>query len=454
MMQLNTQFNPELNGEAAALARTHEELLARLPVTIQAFVLAELQKWPTLFAAEHRYQRALLEHLSGLPIPELQQAIAGIARVEAEAGSDRIVRGDPARFQDEAQALLRKQRLVQPWRREVDAFFGEVNPALEKRLYPADAPRRLVVQLYGGDIAIDSKTLWDRFKGTGVRVPLRSQGTEGSAAFLQALFGGGNGASEPALFASLRESRAINPLDAWLIESHQGLHDLCNRGSADARSDGVLAGLSYDLLRGYREELMRALYGKVLSGVDSPQAFAAYARSLKVAPGPNALLDSADILQAFVRDVFLTGNGTLFVNNTFVEWAAVQALRRAQPRMLVARFGVRHKFRPFSSMLLFSQPRASDHSPLVEDPAGSFVDVEQLSYYIWLNAEKTAAYRNRTLYLFLAEGTGDMLAIRSDRPLTPPPAPVTLADVCATMAHWLDVRLPEPSGVAIASLVG
>ena len=32
-------------------------------------------------------------------------------------------------------------------------------------------------------------------------------------------------------------------------------------------------------------------------------------------------------MQAFVRDVFLTGNGTLFVNNTFVEWAAVQALR-------------------------------------------------------------------------------------------------------------------------------
>ena len=217
----------------------------------------------------------------------------------------------------------------------------------------------------------------------------------------------------------------------------------------------MLAGLSYDLLRGYREELMRALYGKVLSGVESPQAFAAYARSLKVAPDPNTLLHSADILQAFVRDVFLTGNGTLFVNNTFVEWAAVQALRRAQPRMLVTRFGVRHKFRPFSSMLLFSQPRASDQSPLVEDPAGSFVDVEQLSYYIWLNAEKTAAYRNHTLYLFLAEGAGEMLAIRSDRPFaTPPQTPATLADVCATMAHWLDVRLPEPSGVAITSLIG
>ena len=163
-----------------------------------------------------------------------------------------------------------------------------------------------------------------------------------------------------------------------MVESQRALHDMCRAGSRPGASSAV-TGLSYDLLRGYREELMRALYGKVLSGVESPQAFAAYARSLKVTPDPNALLHSADILQAFVRDVFLTGNGTLFVNNTFVEWAAVQALRRAQPRLLVTRFGVRHKFRPFSSMLLFAQSRTSAESPPVEDPAGSFVDVEQLS---------------------------------------------------------------------------
>jgi hypothetical protein len=456
MMQLNAQFNAGLIGEAAGLARSHQESLARLPATIQAFVLVELQKWVTLFAPEQRYQRALLEHLSGLPVSELLQAIAGIARVEIEAGCDRLVRGDPARFQDAAQALLRKQRLVPAWRKEVDAFFQQINPALETELYPTDAPRRLVVQLYGSGIAIDSNKLWSRFNRTGIRVPLRLEPTQGSEAFLQALFGGrGNGGSEAALFASIRETGRFNPLDAWIVESHQALHDLCGRSAAQA-SDGVLTGLSYDLLRAYREELMRALYSKVLSGVESPQAFAAYARSLKIAPAPNALLDSPDILQAFVRDVFLTGNGTLFVNNTFVEWAAVQALRRAQPRILVTRFGVRHKFRPFSSMLLFSQPRASDHSPLVEDPAGSFIDVEQLSYYIWLNAEKSPAYRKHTLYLFLAEGVGEMLAIRSDLSVaaTQAAAPATLADVCATMAHWLGVPPPSLSGRAIPSLVG
>jgi hypothetical protein len=455
-MQSHAQFNAALSGEAAVVARLHQARLAQLPATIQAFILTELQKWATLFAPEKRYQRALLEHVAGLPIAEVLQATAGIARVEQEAGCDRLARTDPGRFQDEAQALLRTHRLVPAWRKEVDGFFQQINPALEQQLYPADAPRRLVVQVYGGGIAIQRDKLWSRFKGMGVRVPLKVGGTERSGAFLRALFGGnGNGRIPPALFASIIGSTGFDPLDAWIIESHEALHALWDAGSGGQTSGTSVTGLSYDRLREYRDELMRALYSKIQSGVESPQAFAAYARSLKIEPGPSALLHSADILRAFIRDVFLTGNGTIFVNNTFVEWAAAQALRRAQPRMLVTRFGVRQRLRPFSSMLLFSQPRGADQAPPVEDPAGSFIDVEQLSYYVWLNAEKSPAYRKQTLYLFLAEGVDEMLAIRSDLPVVPPdaPAPASLSDVCATMAHWLGATLSDQSGRPIASLI-
>jgi hypothetical protein len=437
------------------LARAHEEVLGRLPATVRAFVLVELQRWPALFVPEQRYQRALLEHLSRLPRPELQQAVAGIARVESEAGVGRLGGGDPGRFQDETQTLLRTRRLLPAWRKEVDSFFQQVDPALNAELYPAGAPRRLVVQLYGSGIAVQADKLWSRFKGTGVRVPLKLEGTVGSDAFLRALFGGRDSVAGPALFAAASESAGLAPLDAWIIESHEALHDLCDDGTADRASAGSLTGLSYDRLRQYRDDLTRALYAKIQSGVESPQAFAAYARSLKIAPGPGALLHSADVLRAFVRDVLLTGNGTLFVNNTFVEWAAVQALRRAQPRILVTRFGVRDKLKPFSSLLLFSRPRASDQIPLLEDPVGSFIDVEQLSYYVWLNAEKSPAYRNRTLYLFLAEGVDEMLAIRSDVAVAAAPAlpAATLADVCATMALWLGVPARESWGRPIAQLV-
>jgi hypothetical protein len=452
------RLEARLTGEAAALAKPHASMLDRLPATFHASILIELEKWATLFAAERAYQRALVEHLAGLPAADRDRLFAAVSRVEGEAGCDKLTARAPGAFQDEAQAALRKRRLLTRWRQDVDAVFQAIQPALDARLHPADGPRRLIVQIYARDIAVQVEQLWSRFRGHGVRVPLALEGTRGSEAFLRGLFGGGTGDAAPTLFASAGGGADATPLDAWLIESGETLHASTEPASAAAATS---TGLSYARLRGYRDDLTKALYEKIQAGVESPQAFAAYARSLRIAPRPGALRHAPDVVQAFVRDLFLTGNGTLFVNNTFVEWAAVQAIRRAQPRLLVARYGVRDKMKPFSSLLLFSQPRASDQIPDIEDPVGSFVDVEQLSHYVWLNAEKSPAYRQRTLHLLLAEGIDTMLAIRSGGPaaLAPalaPPAgpPASLADVSATMAHWLGVPPPHRQGRPILSLLG
>src|SRR5215510_3855389 len=128
-------FNAELTGEAAALARQHGEMLERLPTTLHAFILTELQKWPTLFPPEQRYQRALLEHLSSVPPRDLDQTSAGIARIEADAGITRLSERNPSRFQDAAQALLRTRGQFVAWRGAVDALFQTIDPSLEPQLY-------------------------------------------------------------------------------------------------------------------------------------------------------------------------------------------------------------------------------------------------------------------------------------------------------------------------------
>jgi hypothetical protein len=485
------QFQARLDGETAALARDHAEVMRRLPATVHAFILVEMQKWATLFPAERRYQRALLEHLAGTAAGELTRLSAGIARVEAEASLSRISERDPARFQDLAQAALRKQSLVPAWRREIDLFFQQIDPRLESRLYPPDAPRRLVVQLYSRDIAVQPEKLWSRLRAQGTRIPLSLAGVKNREGYLRALLGAASDDHQTSLFGRLQADATFAPTDSWIVESNAALHDLlapsAKPGLPAALSASPLAkaeapsekagaplarrsaereggspgsryvtGLSYERLLPYRDVLMKALFSKVQDGVESPQAFAAYARSLTLAPEPGTLPNPDAIIQAFVRDVLLTGNGTLFVNNTFVEWAAVQALRRAQPRLLVARYGVRDRLKPFSSLLLFSQPRATDRIPLIEDPLGSFIDVEQLSYYVWLQAEKSAAYRKKTLYLFLAESQDEMLAIRSDAPgpAVSTQSPASLADVCATMAEWLGLQAAEGLGRPIAALVG
>jgi hypothetical protein len=423
--------------DAAALLRQHAGLIGRLPVTFRAFVGVEAEKWPTFFPPERAHLAALLEALAGA---EHTDVFAGVAALETEAGCREVKAADPLRLQDATQALLRRKGLFPRWRLEVERVFQRLQPGIEARLYPADGPRRVVVVLYAEGIAIQRDKLWGRLRGAGLRVPLRLDAAGDAEAFLRALLGTADGRT---LLSTLSG-------DAWLVEAGETLHGMCESGQDAERP----TSLSYARLQAYRERLARSLYEKVLGGVSGPQELAAYARKLGADPPAGSLLRSDDRMRAFVRDVFLGGNGALLVNNTFVEWASVQALKRAEPRLLVTRFGVRDKMKPFSSLLLFSKPRPTDQVPILEDPFGSFVDAEQLAYYVWLNAEKSAAYRGRTLYLLLAEGVDEMLAIRSDATRTEPGElpPAALPEVGATMAAWLGVPKGGLPGTPIAPL--
>ena len=63
-------FDARLTGDAATLARRARAMLERLPATVpRVRSSSSCEKWPTLFAAEQRYQRALLEHLAGCRPP-------------------------------------------------------------------------------------------------------------------------------------------------------------------------------------------------------------------------------------------------------------------------------------------------------------------------------------------------------------------------------------------------
>src|SRR5262245_35634187 len=111
---------------------------------------------------------------------------------------------------------------------------------------------------------------------------------------------------------------------------------------------------------------------------------------------------------------------------------AVQAFRLAQRRLLV---NAVHRPRQAEAVLQrdpFSRGRSR---PIAQDLVASFIDVEQLPYCVWLNAEKNPAHRKSTLYLFFAEGVDETLRIRSDLQTAPPGfASARPADVRATLA--------------------
>lgn len=455
-----------VTGEARELVQQHRQILDRLPRTFLANTLVEIQKWPTLFEPEKAYFRTLLEELSALNASEFRQIFGSLQDFESRTGCGRVKGGDPETLETRLLNHLQREGQYSSWRQEIDALFPKIEPRVEARLYSEDRKPRLVVIIYEEGIAIERESLWKRFRAMGTQVPLALGGAQTREPFVRALFTGqppaeGTGsaprpAAKPArtLFDVLRESQGFSPLEAWILEAGDALHALCESSAEAGGRTGYVTGLSYERLRAYRERLSEAIYQKVTSGgIRSPLELAAWMKTLEFPPQEGATLYSDALVGAFVRDVFLAGSGTLIINNTFVEWGAVQALKRAQPRLLVARFGVRDKMKPFSSLLLFSKLRPADQIPTLQDPLGSFIDVELLSYYVWLNAEELAPYRGKTLYLLLADGADEMVAVLPGSRKPKIDQPATLMDVAATMARWLDVALPQSPGRALAPLI-
>lgn len=446
-------------GEASQLASRFRSLLDRMPRTFATSLLIELRRWPSFFEPEKAYLRTLLQSLDILEGKEFRELFEKLNRLEAESGCLRIRADTPEKVRRRTLAHLRRVGQYGRWRKEIAQIFQQVQPRVESRLFPAGSDPRLVILLYGKGIVIKRDELWGRFRSLGIRVPLRLEGAQTPDRFLRALFTGTAGNSKNAgtqtLLDTFRESRNASPLDAWILEAGDALHALFEKPSGTREGRERATGMSYERLGRYREKLADTIYRKVMSGVPGPAELAHYLKRVEVTPQEGITLYSDEVVLRFVRDIFLAGNGTLIINNSFVEWAAVQVLKRAQPHILVARFGVRDKMKPFSSLLLFSKARPTDQIPILEDPLGSFIDAELLSYYVWLNAEKGPPYRGKTMYLLLAEGVDEMLVVppepRKLASTTVPPA--TLPDVAATMARWLGVRLPATSGHPIDSLL-
>ena len=122
-----------------------------------------------------------------------------------------------------------------------------------------------------------------------------------------------------------------------------------------------------------------------------------------------------------------------------MQWCASEALRRVQPQVLVAAFGIRDKPKPFSSLAWFEDQSRANPVPDQPDPAGSLVDDAMLSRYVYLTARRLAPYAGRTLAWFtVADRKAAVLAapdrkqpwLRTDRP-------VSAAEMREACLNWL-----------------
>jgi hypothetical protein len=155
-------------------------------------------------------------------------------------------------------------------------------------------------------------------------------------------------------------------------------HWYIDGGAPAAAPPSALEVLAFRELGGVRDAVVSTLRGMIVAGAGVEARRTAL---MKLTPEDVGLTGDADeaVRNHFKVTLMSEGSGVQFFSTTFVQWAAREVLRRAQPVTLLARFA----------------PRVSDHSmnlALMEfevqgklDPDGALRDADMAAYYTWLN---------------------------------------------------------------------
>jgi hypothetical protein len=173
-------------------------------------------------------------------------------------------------------------------------------------------------------------------------------------------------------------------------------------GGQEAPFDGTLTLVSYQAL----EPARTALSGRLQKHIEKPGMGPETLRTLlaQLRPADLGLDDTEPVLTRFQLKLLTEGSGTQIFSTTFAQWAAREALRRAQPLTLFVRFAPRQRQRPMNE-LLYGNPASREL-----DPAGSLIDADMGAYYNWLNQQRLSGAAQAS-FLVWYEGHGEALIV-------------------------------------------
>jgi hypothetical protein len=125
----------------------------------------------------------------------------------------------------------------------------------------------------------------------------------------------------------------------------------------------------------------------------------------------------------FQLSLLTEGSGTQIFSTTFVQWAAREALRRAEPVTILVRFAPRQRQQPMNELL------SGKHASTELDPEGSLIDADMAAYYTWLNQQRLSGAEQAS-FLVWFEGHNQAVAISPSLPReTVSPTPATLKQI-------------------------
>jgi hypothetical protein len=389
------------------------DLLARLPRTFGTALNGQLRSWELLFPAEQRRLRFQLEWLDGLPALEFKRIFSPIVDLESKMDLPRWT-ASSAGFSVQDVGVLARSPLYPQWRTEVEKVFAQIDDALKESgaMKPVN---RMVFCVLPSHLPIPPTPLWPELEKTAVPLVLNKPFAEVLPGLAAAL-------------ASRQLKPDLEPMEAtWIFECEPLLSGLTATTPANV--------LSWDSLAATRREFLNRL-NTISRSIRSVDQTHEELKRMDISRLLGPALGGNPRMREFVRDLLLSGNGSLVFNNSFVQWGASEAMRRAEPQVLIACFGIRQKLKPFSSSVLFEDQTRRNPTPDAKDPAGSLVDAVELANYVYLAAQRIPAYQSHAL-TFMAVSDLNRILVLGPKVRMPESARVTEEELTRFAVSWL-----------------
>lgn len=350
-------------------------VISALPLVLAVSMLREISVYDWLFPAEQKLIEGQLDYLKTLPAQNRQEAVADFAALSIPAQlSDMDWVNESRRFLESLTAYLWASHQIDQFHTAAAKYGSMVRTDPSSN---AEGLPRASIVLLGTPLEKKDYPVFQKLRPKGVffeNVTLDASAT--------------------AEWMGRRTEKSPKSLTHFYLDGSD------TQGQNHNGFESILWAEAAPL----REDLLRRLQRMITTSGSGPEMARTQLASLSPADlglkrsGKDAVMDH------FVVSVLTEGSGTQIFSTTFVQWAARELLRRAQPATLVLKYGVRQQLQPMNDMLSRSVPMAAP------DPAGSFVDADMGAYYTWINMQRLSG-SEQSRFIAFSESRHQAVAI-------------------------------------------
>ena len=361
--------------QGRSLAAANIPLLQELPLGFVPFLLREIITYDWKFPAERKEFDSQLAYLKALSSKQREGEMERFSKLHLTSQlEDFDWVNSPAQFLEQLSAHLWATHQMDGFRAASEDYVHKFYASL-----PAEKPPipRLGIAVIGHSVATNQYPLFRKLRHSGVYF----NNVNPTAGF-------------DAIVAAIQSRATAHPIPYahWYIDGAQKFATIPN-----------VTSLAYDDLAKVRS----ALAARMLAAYESPKFDPEQLRTTLATTTPESvgLKDSGDPpLDRFALSLLTEGSGTQIYSTTFVQWAAREALRRAQPLTMLTRYTPRQKEKTMDELLAGAQRKTT------LDPQGSLIDADMGAYYTWLNQQRLTDVDN-SRFLISVEGHNEAVAI-------------------------------------------